>query len=72
MLDDATKANTALEAQQARLTEETRDKDVIIRHLESLARSRQDTPVVKNRSSMKSTKLPDPAIFEGPPQDVNN
>jgi len=37
MLEDANEANTALEAQQTSLQEEVRDKDVVIRHLESSA-----------------------------------
>ena len=77
MLKDANKANIELKATQAtlntirtRLQKEMRDKDVIIRHLEA-ASSRQSTSVPEGRSS-KSTKLPDPPLFEGPGQDVDN
>jgi hypothetical protein len=70
MLEDANEANTELEAQQTRLRKEMRDKDVIIRHLET-APSRQSTSAPEGRSS-KSTKLPDPPLFEGPAQDVDN
>jgi hypothetical protein len=74
MLDDANEANTSLEAQlrtqQTSLQKEIKDKDVIIRHLET-ALSRQNTPAPEGRTS-KSTKLPDPPRFEGSSQDVDN
>jgi len=71
MLEDANEANTALEAQQTSLQEEIRDKDVVIRHLESSARSRSEPPAPEGRTT-KSTKIPDPPLFEGPSQDVDN
>ena len=70
MLEDANEANTELEAQQTRLQEEIRDKNVVIRHLETTPR-RQSSPAPEVRAS-KSTKLPDPPLFEGPSQDVDN
>ena len=70
MLEDANEANITLEAAQTRLQKEVRDKDVIIRHLET-APSRQSTSIPEGRSS-KSIKLPDSSLFEGSSQDVDN
>ena len=71
MLEDANEANIALEAQQTSLQEEVRDKNVVIRHLKSSAWGRSESPAFEGRTA-KSTKLPDPPLFEGPSQDVDN
>ncbi len=77
MLKDVNKANIELKTTQTtlntirtRLQKEMRNKNVIIRHLET-ASSRQSTLIPKDRSS-KSIKLPDSFLFEGSGQNVNN
>ncbi len=70
MLEDVNEANITLKAAQTRLQKEVRNKDVIIRHLET-APSRQSTSVPEDRFS-KSIKLSDSSLFEDSSQNVDN
>jgi len=70
MLKDVNETNIMLKAAQTRLQKEMRDKNVIIRHLET-ASSRQSTLISENRFS-KSIKLSNSSLFEDSSQNVDN
>jgi len=70
MLEDVNETNIMLKAAQTRLQKEMRNKNVIIRHLET-ASSRQSTSISEDRFS-KSTKLSNSSLFEDLSQNVNN
>jgi hypothetical protein len=71
MLEDVNEINIMLKTQQTTLQNKIKDKNMILHHLK-IALSQQNTSVLENQSSMKSTKLLNLSLFEDSLQNVND